>query len=358
MTASETPRPIYHNVPYHNAPRQKAAVRYGMSLIRKTLLSCAFVIATGAAHAADKVTFQLSWFPGGDMAPIFVCVHEGICAEHGLDVEIVSGRGSSEALTRLSIGAADIGTAGIEALMAAVVLDQVPVRAVASIYTRAPHAFFTLKSSGLDSLESVKGRRVVTSLFTSSNVFLPLILAEMGMSEEDIDLTKAEPGALGPMLMTGAADVMIGWMTDVTRFSNQARQAGYELNIMPWATGGLDLYGLMLIATDTFIQERPEVAQRMVDAYRESVALTKADPERAVAALVAMAPELQTEDVLGAVNDMLVLAFNEVTEADGQGAITPDRLAQTWRWVSMAQDLPFDAFDPEAAVDRRFLPHD
>ncbi|MDJ1006325.1 MAG: ABC transporter substrate-binding protein [Paracoccaceae bacterium] len=314
--------------------------------------------AMGSAASAelDKVTFQLDWLPGGDKAPIYVCIQEGICESHGLDVTINGGRGSSEAITFLATGQSDIGTGGIEALMAAVANDAVPVKAVASVYTRAPHAFYTLKSSGIDSLEMVEGKKVVTSPFTSSNVFLPLVLQEMDMSEDDIELIKADPGALGPMLMSGSAEVMIAWMTDVTRYTNQAEDAGHELNIMPWSTGGLDLYGLVLIASETFLDERPEVAQRFIDAYRESVAFTRDNPEAAAAAVVETVPELEMENVVGSVNDMLLLAFNEVTEADGQGALTPERLAQTWDWVAVAQGLDPAALDPEAIVDRSFLP--
>lgn len=311
-----------------------------------------------AAFAADDVTFQLDWLPGGDKAPIYVCIHHGICEAHGLNVTINGGRGSSEAITFLGTGRSDVGQGGVEALMAAIANDNVPVKALASIYTRAPHAFYTLKSSGIDTLEAVAGKEIVTSPFTSSNVFLPLVLAELGISEDDITLTRADPGALGPMLMTGAADVMIAWMTDVTRYSNQAASAGHELNIMPWSLGGLDLYGLVLIGSDTFIEERPEVAQRFVTAFLESVRFTYDNPEAAAEAVVAMVPELEMENVLGSVKDMLVLAFNDVTEELGQGSLDPARLAQTWEWTAKAQDLDMAALDPEATVDRRFLPVD
>jgi len=331
-------------------------LRPSLTAFAAGLVSAAFSLGTAQAADLDKVTFQLDWLPGGDKAPIYVCVHEGICEKHGLDVTISPGRGSSEAITFLATGRADVGTGGIEALMAAIARDDVPVKAVASVYTRAPHAFYTLKSSGIDSIEKVEGKTVVTSPFTSSNVFLPLVLNEMGMSEDDIELVKADPGALGPMLMSESAEVMIAWMTDVTRYGNQAAAAGHELNIMPWSTGGLDLYGLVLIAADKFLEERPEVAQRFVDAYRESVQFTYDNPEAAAAATVAMVPELEMENVVGSVKDMLVLAFNEVTEADGQGALDAERLVQTWEWVSRAQDLPIDALDPETAVDRSLLP--
>lgn len=322
------------------------------------LASCMAMAGIGASavHAADKVTFQLDWLPGGDKAPIFVCIQQGICAAHGLDVTINGGRGSSEAITFLATGRSDIGLAGVEAVMAAVANDKVPVKAVASVFTRAPHAFYTLQSSGIDSIEGVKGKRVVTSPFTSSNVFLPLVLNEMGFTVDDITLTRADPGALGPMLMTGAADVMIAWMTDVTRYTNQARAAGRTLNIMPWSLGGLDLYGPVLVASDTFLAERPEVAQRFVTAFLESMRFTYENPEAAARAVVAMVPELQMENVIGSVNDMLVLAFNEVTEELGHGSLDPERLVRTWGWVSKAQSLDPAALDPETIVNRQFIP--
>ena len=329
-------------------------------LLSRHLAGAAALAATGlaapAALAMDQVTFQLDWLPGGDKSAIYVCIDRGICADHGLEVTINGGRGSSEAITFLATGRSEIGIAGIEALMAAVARDDVPVRAVASIFTQAPHAFYTLTSSGIDSIDQVKGQRVISSPFTSSNVFLPLVLNELGMSMDDIELTHVDPGALGPMLMTGAADVMVAWVTDVTRYTNQATQAGHELNVLPWTTGGLELYGTSLIASERFLEERPEVAARFIEAFLESKRFVHENPQLAAESVVNMVPELEMENVYGSVNDMLVLAFNEVTEADGQGAFEPERLAQTWYWVAQAQELPLEALDPEAMVDRSFLP--
>lgn len=95
-----------------------------VGLFRKTA-AVAVVLAgsAGSAFGADKVTFQFDWLPGGDKAPIFVCVAKGICAKEGLDIKIASGRGSSDAITKLSTGASDMGSAGVTALMAAAARD-------------------------------------------------------------------------------------------------------------------------------------------------------------------------------------------------------------------------------------------
>src|SRR5690242_17093428 len=95
-------------------------------MFRRKLASALFTVglsslavASGQALAADKVVFQLDWLPGGDKAPIYVCIHHGFCRDAGLDVTVASGRGSTEAISKLAAGSSDIGVSDIGALMAA-----------------------------------------------------------------------------------------------------------------------------------------------------------------------------------------------------------------------------------------------
>lgn len=326
----------------------------------KSTLCAATLLTTLAlpALAQDKVTYQLDWLPGGDKAPIYVCIQEGFCADAGLEVSIEPGRGSSEAVTKIATGTSDIGTAGVGALMAAVATENVPVTGVMSVFNVGPHAFYTTTDSGMTTLAEVKGKTVATSPFTSSNVFLPLVLADNGLSEDDITLTKSDPGALGPLLMTGQSDVIIAWLTDVARYQGQAAEAGKELVILPWSDAGLELYSAALVANDTFLAERPDVAKRFIAAFKKSLEFAYQNPDAAAAAVAAQVPELSAEDVKGSWLDASKLAFNEVTEELGLGTFDADRLAATWTRVAAAQGLDTSALDPETVVDRSFLMED
>ena len=326
--------------------------------ILKTLAAgtVAAIGSVAAAQAADTITFQLDWLPGGDKAPVYVCIEKGFCAEEGIEVKVEPGRGSSEAITKLATGVSDIGSADIGALMAAKVTEDVPITAVMSIFNKGPHAFFVLKDSGIEDISGIKGKEVATSPFTSSNVFLPLVLKDVGMSEDDIKLTKADPGALGPMLMTGAADVVIAWMTNVAIFTNQAKEAGKEITPLPWDAAGLELYSASLLASDAFLTERPDVAKRFVKAFVKSLEFVKDNPAEAAEAMVAQIPELSAADIEGSIKDTMVLEFNDVTEKDGLGVFESGRLAASWDRVSAAQGLDKAALDPETIVDRSFLP--
>ncbi|MVA22995.1 ABC transporter substrate-binding protein [Agrobacterium vitis] len=327
-------------------------------MFRRKLASTLFTLGlfSGTALAADKVTFQLDWLPGGDKAPIYVCIHKGFCRDAGLDVTIASGRGSTEAISKLAAGSSDIGVSDIGALMAARANEGVKVVGVLSVFNKGPHAFYVIKGGSISSVADVKGKTIATSPFTSSNVYLPLVLKDQSIDPSAIKLIKADPGALGPMLMTGNADGIIAWMTDFTRYSNQARQAGKEIVALPWSAAGLELYSASLIASEDFLAKRPDVAKRFIEAYKKSVEFTRTNPDAAVTSVTAVVPELGSEDVKGSINDTLPLIFNEVTDKEGLGVFEPKRLTETWRRVAAAQAIDPAKLDPETVVNRSFIP--
>lgn len=307
------------------------------------------------AHAADPVTFQLDWLPSGEHAPIYVCVQQGFCADADIELTIEPGRGSAEAITKMATGASDVGIVGLSALMAARANEDVPVTAVLSYFNKGPHAFYSLTETGITSIKDLEGKKVVTSPFSSSNVFLPLVLESAGLSEDSIELIKSDPGTLAPMVLTGAADVAIAWLTNLSVFDAQAKEAGKELTNLPWWNAGLDLYSSALSASDSFLADRPDVAKRFVAAFKKSVEFVNANPEEAAAAVVEMVPEMEQGLMVAAIGDTYSLVFNEVTEADGFGVFIGDKLATTWQQVAKSQGINPASLDPETVVDRSFL---
>lgn len=327
-----------------------------MNKLKTFLAASVAMVAASSAQALDKVTFQLDWLPGGDKAGVYVCIVEKICEKAGIEISIEPGRGSSEAITKMATGSSDIGTAGLGALMAAKATEDVPVTAVMTMFNMGPHAFYTTKDTGISTLTDVKGKAIATSPFTSSNVYLPLVLADNGMSEDDITLTKSDPATLGPLLMTGQADAIVAWLTDVSRYSGQAKEAGKEIVILPWADAGLELYSASLMASDKFLSERPDVAKRFVAAFKESLEFAKANPDKAGAAVAAIVPELSAENTTGSWLDASKLVYNEVTEKFPLGTFDADRVAATWDRVALSQGLDPKAIDPEDIYTTEFLP--
>ncbi|WP_419535765.1 ABC transporter substrate-binding protein [Endozoicomonas sp.] len=318
--------------------------------IRKLCSSLAFAITSTQAIAADQVTFQLDWLPGGDKAPVYVGIHEGFFAEQDIAVNIAQGRGSTDAISKLATGTADIGQADLVALMMAKANDQVPVTAVYSVFSEAPHAFFVLKDSGIDSAKDVAGKTIATSPFTSSNIFLPLLLDLNNVEEESINLVKANPGALNPMLMTGSTDLVISWLTDTERYRQQARDAGKDLEVLPWYDAGLEFYSTALVASDRFLAERPDVARRFIKAFAKAIDYTWKNPEASGVAINKQVPEVDVQVAADTIKAIKGLVYNDASASHGLGKFDPERLATTWSWTARAQQLDIASFNPASAV--------
>lgn len=233
--------------------------------------------------------------------------------------------------------------------------DSLPVKAVYSIFNQAPHAFFTLEKNGISELTDIEGKKVATSPFTSSNAFLPLVLKGNGLAEDAVKLTKADPGALGPMLMNGGTDAIIAWVTNIALFADQAKATGNELVVLPWSDAGLELYSSSVVASDKFLSDRPDVAKRFMRAFDKSLKFTHDNPRKAAEDLHSMVPEVDVDVVTAQIGDTMELVVNDVSERDGLGALTEERVALTWDWVAQAEKLEKDALDPETVIDRALL---
>lgn len=325
------------------------------SLIRPlaaALLACASL----ASHAADKVIFQLDWVPGGDKSAIYAAVKQGFFAAEGLDVTLQSGRGSSDAITKLASGTADVGVAGIAALMTAVAESNAPVKAVMSIYSKGPDAIFTVKGSGVNTLKDVTGKTVATATFSSSNALWPVMQQNLGIDLAQVKLLKVDPSTLAPLLAQGKVDATINWITVAPLFERVLKQAGKELVVLPWSSQGLEGYGWSVMASDKFIKERPEVLARVLKVLRKSFDYALNNPDAAAADLKAMVPEMDVKMSADEMRSSLPLIRNEISSKDGMGVFEPKRLETTWTWVAKSMNYPMNKINPESLVDRRFLP--
>jgi NitT/TauT family transport system substrate-binding protein len=318
------------------------------------LLAAAF--AAAPARAADGVVLELDWLPGGDKAPAYVGVAKGFFAAEGLDVTIQNGHGSSDAITKVATGTAQFATGGLSALMTAAAESAVPVKAIMSVYTRQPDALFVIKGGPISSLRSVAGHSVATATFSASNTIWPVVLAENGVDAGAVKLLKVDPGTLAPMLASGQVDATINWVTVAPATEAVLKQAGKELEIIPWSKFGLDGYGLSIFASDDIIHKKPEAVARFVRAMLKSVDYCVAHPDEAGAAVHAAAPTLEASVAAAAFRASIPLIKNEISAKDGPGAFEPALLRTTWVWVAKAQHYPEQKLDPEKLVDRSFLP--
>lgn len=326
-------------------------------LLRPVLTSVAATfLLVGHAAAQDKATLILDWVPDGSYAAFFAGIDQGFYRDAGIDLTIERGFGSSDTVTKIATGVAEFGIADIGALMAGRLRAQTPVTAIASIYTRPPHSIFVLEGSGIESFKDLEGRSLAGAPGSAVRVFLPLVLEREGVDIEQINLINAEPATMGPLLVSGQADAVTGFLTNRPRFDVMAAEQGKVVNVLEFADA-IQIYGNALIAADSTISDSADLTRRFVAATIKALEFGRDTPEEAVASMMKMVPGLNPVGDGAAIEVHNFLTFeSDVAARLPVGAFDTDQLRETWEIVAEAQEFDPAAIDPEVFVTREFLP--
>jgi NitT/TauT family transport system substrate-binding protein len=316
---------------------------------------CSALLALGlaipCAVAAEKVTMQFAWVPGGDRAAYYLAKQAGFFDAEGLDVQLLSGTGSNDAITKIETGVADFGEAGLDAILTAKVANDIPVVAVMPVYTKAPDALVTFEGSGIRSMKDVAGKKIGTSAFTSSNAVWPFILRMNGVNPDSATLIKVYAAALGAMLATGQVDGIIQFVTNAAATAAMLGDAKKKALVIPWSDVGLKGYSASIAVSRKTLAERRDTVVRFVRALKKGEELMRSDPDRAGAAVKALVPEIDLPITNLLVRSTIPLIFNENTKRDGLGVYSPQLIATTWEWVAKEQNVPTSKLDPMSAAD-------
>jgi len=269
---------------------------------------------------------------------------------------VQTARGSTEGLTRISTGSADVGSGGFAALLQAKAEQKIPVTAVLSVFTMQPDSIFTVDGSPIKTLKDLEGKKIATATFTSSNVSWPIVLKANNIDESKIQLLKVDPAALVPMLATGRVDGTINWSTASPAFVKALAETGKKLKIIPWSEYGFDGYGYSVWVADKLIAEKPEAVRAFVGAFIEGIKMALANPKDVASTMKAIFPEMDTALVEQQFMTIVPLIDNPISKAEGIGTFQKERVAKTWEWTAKAQNMAISSFDPEKAINRSFLP--
>ena len=319
----------------------------------KAAVLIVLTLASGCttATAADRVTLALGWLPTGSNAYFFMAKAGGFFAAEHLDVDILSGKGASDAMTKVANGVADFGEAGVDALLTARVSSNLPLKAVMPIYTMPPDALITASGTGIGDLKDLKGKRVATTPFTQSNGPWPFLLTLNGVDPSSVTLIKADPTTLVPMLATGQVDAVIQFTTNAPASESVLASAGKQIRVLPWSDYGMRGYSNALIVADQTIARRPDVVARFMRALKKGLEAERDDPAKAAAALKSEIPETDAKLAEKMIRASLPLLFNETTSKAGLGVFSPETVAATWDWVAKAQNVSPLRLDPMSVVD-------
>ena len=208
--------------------------------MRKTPVGMLFALLLMVAIACSSsdsdaeltsVSLALDWFPNSNHAGIYEAVDRGYFIEEGLDVNVYTPADPSTVLQTVGAGRDDFGISYQPDLLLARDAG-VPVVSVMGIVQHPLNSIMTLGTSGLESPGDLKGMRVGHPNIPSNQGMLATMLAEEGLTLDDVELVDVGFN-LVPSLLGDTVDAIIGayW----THESILIELEGKEVNIMRMA---------------------------------------------------------------------------------------------------------------------------
>ena len=182
----------------------------------KTLAVAAMALAAAAISAqAEPLKITIGWSQTpGHVAPLLF-QNKSILKHYGktYTVDAVRFRGSTAQLTALASGRLDIAALSATALDLAVTNAGIDARVVGDvIQDRAPYwssGFWVLKSSGINKIEDLKGKRIGTnSIGSAIDTSMRGMLHKHGLGNDDFNTIEVSFGNMPAMLMSGKVDMV------------------------------------------------------------------------------------------------------------------------------------------------------
>lgn len=243
--------------------------------MRRLWIAFLFLLSTTDV-TAQTLTRVMSGYAAtsGPHAVLWLAREAGLFEKNGLRTDIAyirSGSTMGQALVAGEIQLAQMGgpaalaagVAGFDVTMVAVALNTTPIVIMGKVAK----------------MEELKGKAIgVTRYGSNTDISARFAIRKAGMQpEKDVALIQLEDYA-GIMGGIQSGRIAAGALADP--FTDHAKKLGYK-EIADIAALGLEFPFVGIVTKKTFIKEQPDVVQRFVRAYTESIALYKNNRELA-----------------------------------------------------------------------------
>ncbi|WP_211229221.1 aliphatic sulfonate ABC transporter substrate-binding protein [Nakamurella lactea] len=245
-----------------------------------TLTACASGEGSGDGATAKTLTIDFATYNPLSLVLKEKGWLEKSLADKNVTVSWIQSAGSNKANEALRSGAADIAsTAGSAALLARA--NSSPIKTI-DIYSQPEWAaLVTTADSGISKVADLKGKSVAATKGTDPYFFLIQSLATAGLTASDISVQNLQHADGWTALANGSVDAWSGLDPIMANAETKGAKLFYR-NV------DFNSYGF-LNATESFLNDQPETAQIVVNAYEKARAWAQANPAETAGILAKVA---------------------------------------------------------------------
>ena len=242
-------------------------------------LAVAVLVSTSPAMAQEKIKVRFGILTTASQAAFYVGVQKGIFEKYGFDVEVKPLATGVQANQALAAGQADWSGGGVESTVVAWA-NKLPFKAY-SMYAKGGDSYGVLvrTSANINSPADLKGKKVAVPQGTAPAQGLSQLIQQAGLPRDAVNRVNATYGNMGPMLVQGAVDAMVGLEPFLTLTQEQMGGEGKILMRLGEIVQG----GGFFLISDAWAAQHPTKVKDAVAALWESQQWVRQNAKEAAA---------------------------------------------------------------------------
>lgn len=338
-------------------------------LLAALVTACVAPVApTGSAPAADaaattaapadggeKVIFGLDWAFVGQHVPFFVAADKGFWAEEGLDVEIVRGYGSADAVQKVAAGATTIGYGDTGALVVAR-SEGVRVKLVGMVLGLPPHAVIYRMDTPIATPQDLEGKTIGAAAGDSVRRVFPAFAQLAGFDIDKVQFETIGYEVYNASLLSGRIDGLAEYYAAKPNYDAAAAESGIELGILKFADNGLDIYSNGFLVQESLLTENPDLLRSFLRGVFRGFDYAYQNPEEAVDIMMKYAPTLDRDVVMAQFLLDKPAVLNADVLSNGYGHIDADKMQRTIDIMAQAYEITENLPTTADMFTNEFLP--
>ncbi len=203
----------------------------------------------------EDVSLQLKWKYQFQFAGFIAAKEKGFYKEVGLDVDLLEYDDSIDTLERIEKGEVEFAVTDSSLILEAV--KGAPVTAIMAIYQKSPYVVMALKSSNINRLEDLHGKKF--AIYGDIN---GMVIRSM-LDAHKIDFISEPVGDNLTRLQKKEVDAIIAYLPNEPYV---AKEKGIDFTLIEPSRCGFSCYGDILFTSKEFLAKRPEIVAKMREA--------------------------------------------------------------------------------------------
>lgn len=292
-----------------------------------------------------QVALLLNWFPEAEHGGYYAASVEGIYARDGVEVDILPGGIDVSVVPRVAIGREQFGVCNADDLILGRAQGAKVVALMAPMQ-HTPRVIMVHEESGMRTLGDLKNMTLAMGIGAGFGQFV-----QKRYSLENVKIVPY-PGSISVFLN----DKNFGQQAYNISEPFLAKKNGGNPHLIFVGEAGYDPYTSILIVSESYLQENPEIVRKVVLASIEGWDLYMKSPAKTNLHINSVNPEMGMDILAFGVEEMKPLVFTPEVEKSGMGSMNSSRWEELVKVMEEVELIKPGAVPAAECYTTEFLP--